>query len=726
MSSDNALVPHGGSKISPVHRQRLACIYVRQSSFKQVRENTESQVYQYRLQERAKALGWPESQIRVIDSDQGISGKSSDGRLGFQEIISLVSLGKVGIIFGYEVSRLARNNADWYPLLDLAAMFGVLIADNDGVYDPKQFNDRLLLGLKGTMSEVELHLLRQRLDAGRMNTILRAEYRQPLPTGLVRLRDGTVMKDPDEQIRTTMQLVLDKFAELGSCTKVVRYLLDQHLLLPRRQSGGPLDGEMLWKEPAYSAIYAIVKNPAYAGAFAHGRTQVDPARRVAVGNPRGGRTMRGMDQWIHLQQAVYPAYISWEQYLANQEQLRQNAVTYEHARHAVQGTAREGAALLQGLVRCGCCACRMHVRYRSTPTYACAQLYDSFNKKSCLFITAPKIDEVVVQAFFAAIQPAQLDALAELLKQQQQEQQQLDQQWQQRLQRTTYEALRAERQYQSVDPENRLVAATLEKRWEETLLALRQTEQEYQQFQQQQATPSITPERQAQFRHLSETLPQLWPQLPNPQKKELLRTLISQVVLTPKELNQVEVKIVWLSGHYSLLTVHRPLLRWEDAPHYDQLLERIQQLWAQGVDDLEIAQTLNHQGFVDLQNEPLSRLTVRNLRLNQGWSVRPASGKTPPLVDGRHTARGLALACDTDDGWIRTCILNGTIDPALVSRHPHQRCYLIDAAPELIERLRQLAAQRKRYKKRTAAPSPAPLTTDEPPLDPSSCVTKCL
>lgn len=705
MSSDSMLALQGGSKILPGHRQRLACIYVRQSSFKQVRENTESQVYQYRLQERAKTLGWPEAQIRVIDTDQGLSGKSSDGRLGFQEIISLVSLGKVGIIFGYEVSRLARNNADWYPLLDLAAMFGVLIGDNDGIYDPKLFNDRLLLGLKGTMSEVELHLLRQRLDAGRMNKIMRAEYRQPLPTGLVRQRDGTVVKDADAQIRDTLQLVLDKFAECRSCTKVLRYLLDQRILLPRRQSGGPLDGEILWKEAAYSAIHAIVKNPAYAGAFAHGRTQVDPARRLAVGNPRGGRTVRLMDEWIHLQQDVYPAYISWAQYLTNQEQLRQNALTYENARSSVQGVAHEGAALLQGLVRCGCCACRMHVRYRSTPTYACAQLYNSFQRKSCLFISAAKIDALVVAAFFDAIQPAQLDALAELLKQQQQEQQQLDHQWQQRLQRAEYAALRSERQYQSVDSQNRLVAATLEKRWEEKLLALRQTEHEYQQFQQQLTAPGIAPQLQLQFRHISDTLPDLWPQLPNPQKKELLRTLISQVVLTPHELNQVAVKIVWVSGHYSIFTVNRPYQRWEDVPDYLALLQRICAPWEQGADDSEIAQQLNAAGFHSLDGGRLSRVVVRNLRLKQGWSVRPASEKTPPLIDGRYTSRGLALACHADDGWIRTCILNGTIAPALVTRHPHQRCYLIDASPELIAHLRHLAAQRKRYKKRTASPT---------------------
>ena len=427
-------------------------------------------------------------------------------------------------------------------MLQLADVFGVLIADNDAVYDPKDFNDRMVLGLKGTMSELEFHLIRQRLDTGRMNKIMRGEYRQPLPTGLVRERDNIVVKDPDEQVRHTVQLVLDKFAELGSCVKVLYYLLDHKILLPRRQVGGALHGETLWKEPSYTAIYSIIKNPAYAGAFAHGRTQVDPAKRQAFGSPSSGRQIRPMAEWIHLQQGVYPAYISWEQYMANQEQLAQNATKFGNIRAAAQGAAREGSALLQGFVHCGCCARRMHVRYRRITTYACSELYDTFGRKSCLFVQAPKIDEAVVNAFFAAIQPAQLDALAALLEQQEQERNTLDKQWQQQLQRAEYEALRAERQYNQVDPDNRLVASTLEKRWEEALLNLHTTQRNYQAFQQTLSVPAISSQLQQQFENIAQTLPDLWPQLPNQQKKELLRTLISQVILTPKDAAQIEVK----------------------------------------------------------------------------------------------------------------------------------------------------------------------------------------
>lgn len=706
LSSDTPLFVNGSQKIQALHLQRLACIYIRQSSLKQVRENTESQVNQYRLTERAKALGWPETQTRVIDTDQGFSGTSSNERLGFQEMLGLISLSKVGIIFGYEVSRIARNNADWYPLLQLADVFGVLIADNDAIYDPKDFNDRMVLGLKGTMSELELHLIRQRLDTGRMNKIMRGEHRQGLPTGLVRERDNVVYKDPDEQVQCIIQLVLDKFAELGSCTKVLRYCLNHQILLPRRQTGGARHGVMFWKEPSYSAINSIVKNPAYAGAFAHGRTQLDPARRLAIGTPHGGRKTCSMDEWIHLQQDVYPAYISWEQYLANQEQLRQNTVKYDQTRATAQGAAREGNALLQGLVRCGCCSYRMHVRYRRKPLYACSQLYDGYGRKSCLFIKTPKVDEIVVQAFFDAIQPAQLDALDALLAQQRHDHDRLEQQWQQRLQRAEYEAQRAERQYQQAEPENRLVTASLEKRWEEKLVAQQETQREYKLFQRQQSAPGISPQLQHQFRHMSESLRNLWPQLPNQSKKELLRTLISQVILTPKKATTVEVKIVWISGHFSLFTANRRYQQWEDVPDYPTMLQRIRQLWEQGVSDTEIAKILTAEQFTALDGiSPLARITVRNLRLKQGWSVRPAADKIPPKIDGKFTSRGLALVCNADGWWIRACIQNGTIPPECVSRHPHRQSYLIAASDELIDQLKAKAAKRRRYKKRKPRPS---------------------
>ena len=364
---DTPLTAH--PKVQAIHQQRLAYVYVRQSSPKQVAQNLESQQLQYQLAQRAEELGWRSEQVRIIDEDQGLSGKESAGRDGFQDLVAEVSLGQVGIVFGYQVSRLARNNADWYHLLDLAAVFDTLIADADGVYNLRDYNDRLILGLKGTMSEAELHWLHQRLDDGRMNKVRRGEYRQRLPTGLVRLDDGTVIKHPDDQVRHTLELVFQKFEELGSCSKVMRYLRRADILLPRQQLSGPFQGQLVWKHAAESAIYGIIKNPAYAGAFAYGRTRVDPTRRQP-GKRSSGIIQCPMEDWQHLQLDVYPAYISWDQYLANQERLHQGATRFAQQTTRKPGNPREGAALLQGLAVCGECGHRLSAGYKPemTPT----------------------------------------------------------------------------------------------------------------------------------------------------------------------------------------------------------------------------------------------------------------------------------------------------------------------------------------------------------------------
>ena len=334
-----AVLFQGQQKITPQHLERLACVYIRQSSPGQVLHNEESQVNQRQLGRRAELLGWSRERVRIIDRDLGLSGKESTCREGFKELVAEVSLGHVGIIFGYEVSRLARNNSDWYHLLDTAALYGTLIADYDGIYDPRLYNDRLLLGLKGTMSEAELHLLRLRLREGRMRQVERGEYRQHLPTGQVRLPDGTVVQDPNDQVRHTIELVFTKFKELGSCWQVVLYMRRESVLLPRRQLRGLHIGETLWKLATQHAIYDILTNPAYAGAFAYGRTQ-----QIAIPGPDGGTRTRvvrkPMAEWTHLEMDVYPAYISWEEYLANRERLHQNMARFTGRDQGAQGAPR--------------------------------------------------------------------------------------------------------------------------------------------------------------------------------------------------------------------------------------------------------------------------------------------------------------------------------------------------------------------------------------------------
>lgn len=683
----------GQYKITEDHLKRLVYIYVRQSTLKQVERNKESQVYQYRLIQRAEALGWNRDRIRVIDVDLGLSGKGSEYREGFQELVTAISLGHVGILFGYEVSRLARNNRDWYHLLDLAAVFGTLIADCDGIYDPRLYNDRLLLGLKGTMSEAELHLLHQRLDEGRLNQVLRGEYRQNLPTGLVHLPDGSVVKDPDDQVRHMIEYVLLKFEELGSCSKVLRFLRDEEVLLPRRQVSGPQCGEMVWKPPSAAAIRAIIRNPAYAGAFAYGRRQVDPAKRQP-GRPTTGSVNKPMTEWIHLQRDVYPAYISWERYLANQERLRKNAMRFDQQAQGAEGAAREGTALLQGLATCGVCGLKMYATYKhkNAPRYVCNTAVMRFAGPTCLSVSAPPVDAVVVQAFFDAIRPAQLDALEAILVAQREDHQRLAQQWEQRLKRVRYEAHLAGRQYNAVDPENRLVAAELERRWEQKLVQLQETQESFERFQQVPPTPELTPELREQFQNISETLPQLWPDLSTVQQKELLRSLISKVILSKVAADKVEVKIVWISGHYSVVYARQRVHRQQDVSSYDEMVQRVEELWRQGFRDEQIAARLTDEGFHSARSSGVAPSAVMRIRSEYSWFHRTRRDHILE-VDGYLTTRGLCTRLRSTQDWIYRRIQDGTIPPGHVTRHQQHNFYLIKDDPELIEQLRQRLAQ---------------------------------
>jgi len=680
------------AKITVPHLQRWACIYVRQSTHKQVAQNRESQANQYQLAQRAQELGWAPERIRIIDADLGLSGQSSVQRTGFQELVTEISLGHVGVVFGYEVSRLARNNSDWYHLLDLAAVFGTLIADHDGVYEPRLYNDRLLLGLKGTMSEAELHLLRLRLEGGRMSQVRRGEYRQHLPTGLLRLPDGQVVKDPDDQVRHTIELVFETFATLGSARQVLQYFVQHELLLPRRQTAGFHKGELLWKRPSDAAVYDILRNPAYAGAFVYGRCQVDHTRQQP-GHPTSGRLKRPMEEWTHIQRDVYPAYITWEQYLANRERLQQNATHYRELKgHGTPGPAREGSALLQGLATCGCCGHRMAVAYKGSPRYLCGALTKHFGGAMCMSLHGPSVDEVVVQAFFRAIQPAQLDALDAILAEQREEQQRLVRQWEERLQRARYEGHLAERQYHAVDPDNRLVAAELERRWEQKLRHVQETEEAYRRFQNGLPSPQLTEEMREQFRHISDSLPSLWQsgQLSNSQKKELLRTLILRVVLNRMAPDTVEVKIVWVSGHYSVDYAHPPIHRERDVTNYDGMVARIRALWEEGHDDEQIAVQLTSEGFRSARSVGVSPVAVRKIRLRQGWYHSLHRSRNALELDGYLTVAGLARQLGMDRAKVYRHLSRGEIDPQYISRHPQSNVYLICNDPQVVEQIRSL------------------------------------
>ena len=679
-------------KISPWHLQRLAYIYVRQSTVKQMRHNPESQQYQYRLQQRAQGLGWMPERIRIIDSDLGKSASDASEREGFQELVAEVSLAHVGIVFGYEVSRLARNNRDWYHLLDLAAMFGTLIADNDGIYDPRLYNDRLLLGLKGTMSEAELHLLRQRLDEGRMTQVKRGAYRQGLPTGYVRMPDGTVSKDPDDQVRHIIEMMFAKFEELGSINKVVRYFRQQKLLLPRRQSSGPQYGQILWKVANEYAMTDMLKNPTYAGVFVYGRRQVDATRRKP-GRPASGRTRRSMAEWLHVQQDAYPAYISWERYLTNQARIEQNGLHFDELREKAQGIEREGAGLLQGMVVCGRCGHHMQTVYKQTPRYVCRGLVRTTEAPSdCNSVRSPATDDAVVAAFFAAIQPAQLDALEAILQGQRQERERLERQWQEQIRRVQYQAQLAQRQYDAVDPENRLVAAELERRWETQLLQLRQREEEFHHFQQTPPPDGVPAQLREQFQQVSQSLPELWPLLNNAQKKQLLRSLISHVIVRRPRKDEIHLRIVWISGCYTDETVWTPLHHQADVSGYDQMVERIHHLYQQLYDDEQIAAQLSNEGFHSARSKQVRTDTVMKIRLKHKWYMAFERIRRGERLEGYLTMHQLADRLEIPYRRAYALIYQHIISPDEVLREP---VYLIRDDVHLLERLETYVVERR-------------------------------
>lgn len=496
------------TKITTAHRAKLAYIYVRQSSLSQVLRHGESTTLQYRLVERAVGLGWSRERVQVIDEDLGKSGSSTQQRLGFQQLTAEIGLGRVGLVLSWDASRLARNNGDWHRLVELCALCGALLADGEQLYDPRQYHDRLLLGLSGMMSEAELHHLKLRLQAGERLKAERGELRLPLPAGLERQRDGAVIRTADEEVQARLRLVFDQFETLGSARAVLRYLQRQQLLVPTRPLRGPAP-EVQWQPASNERVLAILHNPAYAGAYVYGRRTHDPQRRRAD-HPTSGLVRQPLEQWPVCLQGIYPAYISWEQYLRNQARLQANQSRYD-ADHP--GVPRQGHALLQGLVRCGRCGGRMRLRYSGPqgqyPVYECGIAKQRYNHPRCQEVRALPLDAAVEQHFLAALAPDRLAVALATLEQFEDEARALQRQWQLRRERARYEADRAQRQYQAVEPEHRLVARSLERQWEEKLRALDELEHGYRRWAAQQSMTLTETDRQA-ILALGADLPTLW------------------------------------------------------------------------------------------------------------------------------------------------------------------------------------------------------------------------
>jgi DNA invertase Pin-like site-specific DNA recombinase len=597
MSAESSKLPAqpewaAASKIAPRHLERLAVVYVRQSTTQQLVRHQESTRLQYGLVERALALGWPRERVVVIDDDLGRSGVSAEGRPGFQRLVAEVGLDHVGVILGAEMSRLARSCRDWHQLLEVCALFGTLIADMDGLYAPSNYNDRLLLGLKGTMSEAELHVLKQRMLQGKLQKARRGELGMMVPIGYVRRPSGEVAKDPDEQVQSVVQLVFAQFEARGTVNGVLRYLVDNGIKVPVRLTSGPTKGELEWRRPNRVTLQNLLHNPAYAGAYVYGRRPVDP-RRKKPGRPGTGKTVAAPGSWQVILKDRLPAYINWEQYERNLEQLNEN-------RAQALGAPRNGPALLSGLLRCGRCGRRMTVTYGGGyHRYVCSRDAADYGEPLCQSLAGRILDARMRELVLEALMPSALEVSLKVADDLEAEHARLAESWHQRLERARYEAERALRQYNAVEPENRLVARGLESQLEEKLAAQKCLEEEHRRWLVRQPSPVSEEERQA-IRALARDIPGLWtaPSTTPAERQTILRQLMEEVVVkTLGETERVEVSIQWAGGHRTETTVVRPVARLEQLSYWPKLVKRIEELRGQGLTSRRVAEQLNTEGW---------------------------------------------------------------------------------------------------------------------------------
>jgi DNA invertase Pin-like site-specific DNA recombinase len=522
------------SKIQQQHIAKPAYIYLRQSTLAQVRFNQESTQRQYALQNKAQQLGWPSHAIKILDGDLGLSGTQAEPRKDFKLLVADVSMGKVGAVFALEASRLSRSCTDWHRLLELCALTHTLIIDEDGCYNPADFNDQLLLGLKGTMSQAELHFIRARLQGGKINKAKKGELRSPLPVGFCYDDEKRTIIDPDEQVRHTIQLLFKVFKEKGSAYGVIHHFGQHHIQFPKRAYGGIWKGKLIWGSLTHSRVLAVLKNPCYAGVYVYGRYRYQK-KLSSTGHLQITTKRLPMNDGHVMIKDHHEGYITWEDYLHNQTVIAQNQTN--GAENMSSTAAREGLALLQGLLICGLCGHRLTVRYKGNggihPTYECNwRKRDGISPRSCFSVYANCLDLAISQRILTVINPTQIELAIKAFEEVEQRTQTLSKQWQMKTDRADYEAQLAQRRYEEVDPSNRLVAATLEKRWNEALTALEEIRLQYAEYQKKNI-PVTTQQQKNKLLSLAQDFPRLWNANSTHAKdrKRILRLLINDITV---------------------------------------------------------------------------------------------------------------------------------------------------------------------------------------------------
>ena len=634
-------------KVRTSHLRRDAYLYVRQSTIQQVFENTESTQRQYALRQRAVALGWPQERVVVIDTDLGHSGASAADREGFQKLVTEVGMGRAGIVLGLEVSRLARNSADWHRLLEICALSDTLILDEDGIYDPAHFNDRLLLGLKGTMSEAELHVLRSRLQGGILNKARRGELECPLPVGLIYDTAGKVILDPDAEVQQSVRLLFQTYRRTGSALATVKSFREQKLQFPRRLRIGVRRGELVWGPLELTRVLRALHNPRYAGAFVFGRTRTHKA-------VDGRITYEQLpeQEWAVLLRDAHPGYITWDEYQENLRRLRESAQS--HGTDRRRSPAREGPALLQGLVLCGLCGRRMTVRYHSrskglTPDYVCQHELVNKAEPICQFIPGAVIDQAIGELLLEIVTPLATEVALAVQEELRARAEEADQLRRTRVERARYESILAERRYLHVDPANRLVADALEADWNARLQDLVEAQREYEQ-QRQADQLLLSEEQRARVAALAADFPQLWrdARTSDRERKRMTRLLIEDVTLSKG--TDLLLQARFKGGATRELRLPLPLNGWQLRQTDEAVVARIDELLEQHTEG-EIAALLNEQGYKSGSGKAFSLRIISKLRRAYGLKTRYERLREAGLLTKQEIAARLNVSVSTVDIW---------------------------------------------------------------------------
>jgi DNA invertase Pin-like site-specific DNA recombinase len=638
-------------KVKPEHLKRDAYLYVRQSTPRQVLENSESTKRQYALRQRAIALGWSSERIIVIDNDLGQSGASTVDREGFQKLVAEVGMGQAGLVIGLEVSRLARNSSDWHRLLEICAFTDTLILDEDGLYDPGQFNDRLLLGLKGTMSEAELHVMQARMRGGLLSKARRGELRLPLPVGFVYDAQDHVILDPDQQVQQSIGSLFQSFRRVGSAGAVVKTFRDAKLLFPHRPRGGPQDGELLWVKLSISQVINVLHNPRYAGAYVYGRTRIR-------------RTLQGMqqhrvaeDKWHTLLLSAHVGYVSWEEYQENQRRLQENAHALGPERR--KSPPREGPALLQGLVICGICGERMKVIYhvragQRVPDYICDGRTVNNPQPMCQWICGKAVDEAVGNLLLEIVTPAAIEATLAVQQELQTRLDEVERLRKQQVERARYEAELAQRRYMRVDPDNRLVADTLEADWNRKLRAFQEAQQEYERQRQKDCT-AIDEQVRSRLHTLATDFPRLWrdPNTPDRERKRLAHLLLEDVTLIKRE--QLLIHVRFPGGATRTLEMPRPRRVTATQASVIAEVDRLLDDYSPEV----IAEILNFRGSVSGYGKPFTGRMIGRIAIKYRLKTRFERLRAKGMLTRDEMAQSLGINRKQVVAWRAAGLVRG-------------------------------------------------------------------